>query len=81
MVQTGCHEIPVAAGEAKWRAPNLREFSLMVVFGLIEAEDVCRTRMGYDNYRKGWFYENGHISMNANIYDQGNSIRCVRDVQ
>lgn len=81
MVQTGCHEIPVAAGEAKWRAPNLREFSLMVVFGLIEAEDVCRTRMGYDNYRKGWFYENGHISMNANTYDQGNSIRCVRDVQ
>lgn len=78
---TGCETIPVEPGEAKWRAPNLREFSLMVVFGLIEAEDVCRTRMGYDNYRKGWFYENGHISMNANTYDQGNSIRCVRDVQ
>lgn len=80
IVQTGCHEIPVAAGEAKWRAPNLREFSLMVVFDLIEQKDVCRTRMGYDNYRKGWFYE-GYISMNQNTYDQGDHIRCVRDVQ
>ena len=80
ILETGCHEIPVAPGEAKWRAPNLREFSLMVVFDLIEQKDVCRTRMGYDNYRKGWFYE-GYISMNQNTYDQGDHIRCVRDVQ
>ena len=77
---TGCETIPVEPGEAKWRAPNLREFSLMVVFNLIEQKDVCRTRMGYDNYRKGWFYE-GYISMNQNRYDQGDHIRCVRDVQ
>ena len=51
----------------------------MEIFGLLEAQDVCRTRLGYDNYRKGWFYNNGVINMGSNDYNQGNSIRCVRD--
>lgn len=76
---TGCENITVLDGEAKWRAPNIREFALMEIFGLLEAQDVCRTRLGYDNYRKGWFYNNGVINMGSNDYNQGNSIRCVRD--
>ena len=82
IVQTGCHEIPVAAGEAKWRAPNLREFTLMEIFGLLESEDVCRTRMGYDDYRQGWWYSSdGRLNMGSNDTEQGSNIRCVRDKQ
>lgn len=85
---TGCESIEVTDGGAKWRAPNLREFTIMGMFNLLysggtwDHGDVCRTRMGYDNYRIGWLYTGSRINMASNgDYTQGNFVRCVRDVK
>lgn len=79
-VYTQCQNIEVAKGEARWRAPNLRELTLMVLSG-----DDCknynytfaRTKCPYPE-RIGWRILKENIGMqNENVQGQ---IRCVRDV-
>lgn len=79
---TGCETLNTSVTYPRWRAPNLREFTLMGIFGLLQSEDVCRTRVGYEDYRKGWYWNgSSFITMGDNSYNHGNHIRCVRDVK
>lgn len=78
---TGCQNIPVTDGGARWRAPNLRELTLMVLSG-----DLCkyydntfaRTKCPYSE-RIGWRILKNNIGMDADG-DLLGQIRCVRDV-
>lgn len=80
-VYTKCQDIAVTDGGARWRAPNLRELTLMVLSG-----DDCknhdntfaRTKCPYPQ-RVGWRIHTQNIGMDANYYLNG-QIRCVRDV-
>ncbi len=79
-IYTGCQNIPVTDGGARWRAPSLRELTLMVL-----SKDYCiyidntfaRTRCPYPQ-RTGWRILTNNIGMQAGN-PQG-QIRCVRDV-
>lgn len=74
----GCASIQVGKGERAWRAPNLREFTLMANFGKLKENDVCRTQYYYE-HRKGWYFSGSNITMGNNNYAEGRQIRCVRD--
>lgn len=74
----GCSSISVQKGERKWRAPNLREFTLMANYGKLKEGDVCRTKFYY-SHRKGWYYKTNIITMGNGTYGEGAGIRCVRD--
>lgn len=79
-IYTGCQDIPVTDGGARWRVPNLRELTLMVL-----SKDECigfnyifaRTRCPYSQ-RTGWRILGANIGMQAG--DPSGQIRCVRDV-
>lgn len=80
---TGCESLKSDTNH-KWRAPNLRELTLMGILtkngnSILTGQDVCRTAFGYDTYRRGWFWI-GYINMQSFTYDAGTNIRCVRDV-
>lgn len=80
-VYTACQTIEVTDGGARWRAPNLRELTLMVLSG-----DDCknrdntfaRTQCPYPQ-RVGWRILKNNIGMDKSRQLQG-QIRCVRDV-
>lgn len=77
--QPGCESITVEEGERKWRAPNLREFTLMAQLGKLSNGDVSRTKYYY-SHRKGWMYT-GYVTMGNNSYTEGSQIRCIRDYE
>jgi hypothetical protein len=77
---TVCQDLKVASGETRWRAPNLRELTLMVL-----SEDDCkkydyvfaRTRCPYPQ-RIGWRILTQNVGMQGD--NKAGKIRCVRDV-
>ncbi len=78
---TVCQTIEVTDGGAKWRAPNLRELTLMVLSGddcKAQNNTFARTKCPYPE-RVGWRINTNNIGMDTNRYLQG-QIRCVRDV-
>lgn len=64
-----------------WRVPNLVEFSAMNAVGLLGNGAVCCTQFSNLGVRAGYVYNQNRILCPTPLTDnQGNSIRCVRDV-
>lgn len=92
--ESGCAKLNknLQPGEAKWRAPNLRELTLMWQGGvindsfapIIEGASAARTQMPYRYtangwYRRGWVITFNNMGMSFN--NPTTSVRCVRDLK
>ena len=64
--------------DKKWRVPNQREMSLMVLINpSLVSGTYCRTLFSNTNFRKSWTYSSV-FTMKEGVWNTKGSIRCIK---
>ena len=65
-------------GDKKWRVPNQREMSLMVLIDpTLVSGTYCRTLFSNTDFRKSWTYSSV-FTMKEGVWNTKGSVRCIK---